>query len=511
MATVVSGNEFNSAFPPLGLHYTTSASKLGLSKPVVPTLLQRDSNSLSKVNLIDVLEAFTIPNNDHLEVQATDSPTVKQIKDLSAEVMSLRNELDTKNKLLDSLKDRGNQSVGGLGLGISWKDKVSPPSEACPRMNLQFFPPEVEGETVRVSPPKHVELQGSEKWRDCIVGHFVDRKLPFKLVRSIAFNNWRDYGLKDVLANDKGFFFFVFGVEGAYRQISEIGAWHFAGRLMVLQEWHSEMDYENEGLNKLPLWIQLYNVPLQYWTEAGLSYLASAVGKPLYADAMTESTSRISYAKICVEVDAQSPLPHSIDLTTSTGRMVKVGVKYPWRPLRCVACNIFGHSECSKLVKPPIQLEATHKAQDSIQNKVWVVKGNRSEGVPNTILDTSGDLVAPKESVVNVPCSNQFLSLQAEDNMIDDAAESDKGMVSSPCGDENKLTSPAPTLPEPRPCINQEGSAAFDFLPDLDVGLQDPDVVFQALSVLEGESSKKACKGENLGVGKRRKKTKRKW
>lgn len=57
MATVVSGNEFNSAFPPLGLHYSTSASKLGLSKPVVPTLLQRDSNSLNKVNMIDVLEA----------------------------------------------------------------------------------------------------------------------------------------------------------------------------------------------------------------------------------------------------------------------------------------------------------------------------------------------------------------------------------------------------------------------------------------------------------------------
>ncbi|KAF7124850.1 hypothetical protein RHSIM_Rhsim12G0100000 [Rhododendron simsii] len=262
MATVVSGNEFNSAFPPLGLHCTTSALKLGLSKPVVLTLQQRDSNSLSKVNLIDVLEGFTISNNDHLEVQAIDSPT-----------------------------DQGTQSVGGLGLGMSWKDKVSPPSEACPKMNLQFFPPEVEG----------------------------------------------------------------------------------------------------------------------------------------------------------------------------------------------------------------------------------------SEGDPNTFLDTSGDRVAPKESVMNVPCSNQFLSLQTEDNLIDDATESEKGMVSSPCGDENKPTSPAPnvvaagnnatsiTLPEPRPCIIQEGSAAFDFLPALDVGLQDPDVVFQALSVLEEESSKKACEGGNLGVGKRRKKTKHKW
>lgn len=61
-------------------------------------------------------------------------------------------------------------------------------------------------------------------------------------------------------------------------------------------------------MNKLPLWIRLYNVPLQYWTAECLSYLASAIGKPLYADEMTESSKRISYAKICVEVDVKSVL-----------------------------------------------------------------------------------------------------------------------------------------------------------------------------------------------------------
>lgn len=68
------------------------------------------------------------------------------------------------------------------------------------------------------------------------------KKLPYLFVRSIAFRIWGKYGLKDVLSNEKGFFFFQFGAEGAYRQISEVGAWHFGNRLMVLQEWHPDLD-----------------------------------------------------------------------------------------------------------------------------------------------------------------------------------------------------------------------------------------------------------------------------
>ena len=46
-----------------------------------------------------------------------------------------------------------------------------------------------------------------------------------------------------------------------------------------------------------------FKCPLDYWAEEGLSYIASAVGKPLYADTMTISCMRLSFARICVEVD----------------------------------------------------------------------------------------------------------------------------------------------------------------------------------------------------------------
>ena len=49
------------------------------------------------------------------------------------------------------------------------------------------------------------------------------------------------------------------------------------------------MNRNKENVAKILVWVQLHNVPLEYWTAKGLSYLASDVGTPLYADAVTES------------------------------------------------------------------------------------------------------------------------------------------------------------------------------------------------------------------------------
>ncbi|KAF7150685.1 hypothetical protein RHSIM_Rhsim02G0109600 [Rhododendron simsii] len=474
---------------------------------------------------------ITVPNNVHLEKQEGDTPTVTQIKGLSKEIIALRKELDAKNNLIESLQVQGNSTHGGLNSGVSWKDKVVPPGESHSRMNLHYFPPEVDGENIRVSTPKHVEVHGSEKWRDCIVGHFVDKKLPFLSVKSIACRIWEKYGIKDVLCNEKGFFFFLFGAEGAYRKISEVGAWHFAGRLMVLLEWHSELDYEKEGMNKLPLWIQLHNVPLQYWTEEGLSYLASAIGKPMYADEMVEATSRISYARICVEVDVQSILPHSIDLITSSGRLVKINVKYPWRPLKCVSCKVFGHTDCSQQVKDPLPVDTVVRAQVPMKPKVWVVKSGRPEVGISVVPKSSGVLVASKVPEVDVPCANQFLTLQNMEVLVSEVDSTkqglpvDLGSFSTGIGG-NLVTntssyerqSPAPPSLVDEQTLKALGSSRFgkgtavpvdfDFLPDgLGIGIKDPDAVFKALNVMG--SLTKASGGNNPGARKRGRKPKK--
>lgn len=44
---------------------------------------------------------------------------------------------------------------------------------------------------------------------------------------------------------------------------------------------------EKLSFQKFPLWIKLWNVPLELFTIDGISCIASAVGTPLYMDRAT--------------------------------------------------------------------------------------------------------------------------------------------------------------------------------------------------------------------------------
>ena len=65
-------------------------------------------------------------------------------------------------------------------------------------------------------------------------------------------------------------------------------------------------------MEKLPIWIQLSNIPLELFMQKRLSYIASAVGTSLYMDQITASQQRLAFAKICVEIEASMEIPKSI-------------------------------------------------------------------------------------------------------------------------------------------------------------------------------------------------------
>lgn len=99
-----------------------------------------------------------------------------------------------------------------------------------------------------------------------------------------------------------------------------------------------------EQLTRTPICVHLYHVPLELWSAAGLSFIASVIGIPLYANRFTKTTQRLSYARICVEVEVGAEFVDSVDVMYTDGTEVIVGVKYPWRLARCLDCHVFGHS-----------------------------------------------------------------------------------------------------------------------------------------------------------------------
>ncbi|KAG5535909.1 hypothetical protein RHGRI_023626 [Rhododendron griersonianum] len=106
-----------------------------------------------------------------------------------------------------------------------WVDVVAPFSydSTSSSMNLSYFPPQLRDSKVVVCPPQDVVDQGSDLWTDCIVGYFLDKKVPFPIVKNIVMRIWEKFGIYDVRANDQGFFFFKFSKVDAYRSLMEMG------------------------------------------------------------------------------------------------------------------------------------------------------------------------------------------------------------------------------------------------------------------------------------------------
>ena len=77
-----------------------------------------------------------------------------------------------------------------------------------------------------VAPPLEVEEKGSKKWELCLVGRFLDMKLPPGVVSAIIRKLWLKAGIQDIIPLGKGvfifyfFYFFIFGYHGVSQTTS---------------------------------------------------------------------------------------------------------------------------------------------------------------------------------------------------------------------------------------------------------------------------------------------------
>ena len=92
------------------------------------------------------------------------------------------------------------------------------------------------------------------------------------------------------------------------------------------------MDMLHIQLTSIPIWVKFYNIPSEYWTNTSLGYIASVVGNPLHLDSLTENQSKLSFARICIEVGVDCEFPKSVLLDMGNGKYSTIRIEYPWAP-----------------------------------------------------------------------------------------------------------------------------------------------------------------------------------
>ncbi|XVE94844.1 hypothetical protein REPUB_Repub02eG0044600 [Reevesia pubescens] len=171
----------------------------------------------------------------------------------------------------------------------------------------------------------------------------------------------------------------------------------------------------------MPIWFHLGRVPLELFTQIGISYISSALGRPLYMDKVTTYQERLAYAKVCVEINVDTVIPRFVDVRLRDGFITLVKVEVLWLPTKCMHCRTFSHSENDYLMLPKQKLSKVWvpKTKDGDSTALALSKhvidlGEQSKvGKGEKVMD-NGNKVLPEDLNVNIGADGDLVEHQGK-------------------------------------------------------------------------------------------------
>ena len=113
---------------------------------------------------------------------------------------------------------------------------------------------------------------------------------------------------------------------------------------MFVAKWEPGVIPTKPKLSSAPIWLELRNVPYQFFHEEGLERIASLVGEPEFLHPSTANKTNLEVAKVFTIIDPRKPLPEAVNVQFDTGEIRRVLVSSPWMPPVCSHCKEIGHS-----------------------------------------------------------------------------------------------------------------------------------------------------------------------
>ncbi|GLJ47766.1 hypothetical protein SUGI_1008880 [Cryptomeria japonica] len=143
-------------------------------------------------------------------------------------------------------------------------------------------------------------------WSEMVViGRFIGARISRLQTRAKVKENWsQDVVLKFI---PKGFFIVVFREETVRNRILNQQNWFFGSAHLYLQPWQSNFDLVPLAMYKEPIWIRLYNLPMEYWGESSLECIGRSLGTLLEVDEDIIENGSYLYARIKIAVIKKVP------------------------------------------------------------------------------------------------------------------------------------------------------------------------------------------------------------
>lgn len=206
--------------------------------------------------------------------------------------------------------------------------------------------------------------------------------------------------------------------------VLERGPWFIQNQMLTVRKWTPDLEELSFDIAKILVWVLFKRVPLEFFIQRGLGYIASAVGIPQYMDRFTAERSRLEYARVCVEVDVRKEIPSFVEVVRKNGIIATVEVVVPWLPVECSKCLKFGHREkaCSIKQNKVVHKKAWVQTKDNNVKKLQAVAMNQSAKNDESIMELTEERIIDKIEEVTV---------RGKGVMVDSLPSDDLGIAGS--------------------------------------------------------------------------------
>lgn len=191
-------------------------------------------------------------------------------------------------------------------------------------MILSYIPPEIVDGNIVVKVDKEEIEEQNKKWECALIIYVIGDMPRYKFMEKYIAQAWSKVNIPDLFLHDEGYYIAKFDTIGDLKDILYGGPYTINGRPMVLKQWTPEFNIKADFFMEIPLWVTIPNLPMSYWGNKTLSKLASAIGKPLFADECIAKQTRISYARILVEANVTKNLPTEVTLQETSGKQIQL-------------------------------------------------------------------------------------------------------------------------------------------------------------------------------------------
>ncbi|XP_073014480.1 uncharacterized protein [Typha latifolia] len=191
--------------------------------------------------------------------------------------------------------------------------------------------------------------------------------VPLPRLKAMLAKLWN--GIDGFAVSDmaEGFYVFRFDKEEYMMYVLTNGPWTLGGMVLNLIKWRDNFRPSPEAFTTAPVWIQLHDLPQEYWELESLIPVAAYFGKPLHVNETTLDHSRSRFVRVCVEVDLGQPLKQVVSLGPREHNLEQK-VVYEGVLTICFKCGRLGHDKATCTAhqpEPKTKDEARQKDQHS--------------------------------------------------------------------------------------------------------------------------------------------------